>query len=108
MHRTVEAIIHPDGHVEMLEVVASDAPRRALLTILDEPPVSASEPMPETTDQSDQMDVLLRAAGLLVVPEEISADLESLSEEDLDRLWARIPPGIPLSQIIHEEREERF
>ena len=37
MHRTIEAIIETDGHVRLLEAIAVEAPRRALLTILDEP-----------------------------------------------------------------------
>ncbi len=37
MHRTVEAIVEKDGQVRLLEPVAVVAPRRALLTILDEP-----------------------------------------------------------------------
>ena len=39
MQRTIEAIIHPDGTVEPIEALESPMPRRALLTILDEPPV---------------------------------------------------------------------
>jgi hypothetical protein len=42
------------------------------------------------------------------VPEDSSDDLEPLSEEALDALWARIPVGTPLSQIVTEDREERF
>lgn len=46
MHRTIEAIIHPDGTVEVLEPVAGQARRRALLTILDEPPLADSPSAP--------------------------------------------------------------
>jgi hypothetical protein len=37
MFRTVEAIIESDGSVRLLEDVRLNAPRRALITILDEP-----------------------------------------------------------------------
>lgn len=37
MLRTVEAIVEMDGRVRLLEPVEVEAPRRALLTILDEP-----------------------------------------------------------------------
>lgn len=37
MHRTIEAIIETDGKVRLLEAIAVEQPRRALLTILDEP-----------------------------------------------------------------------
>ena len=41
MTRTVEAIIDEAGHVRLLEAVELPAARRALVTILDEEPVSA-------------------------------------------------------------------
>jgi len=37
MHKTIEAIIEADGTVRLLEAVEPGMPRRALLTILDEP-----------------------------------------------------------------------
>lgn len=37
MHQTFEAIIEADGRVRLLEPIAVAGPRRALLTILDEP-----------------------------------------------------------------------
>jgi hypothetical protein len=42
MHRTVEAIVGADGRVRLLEPVELDQPRRALLTILDEPAEDAT------------------------------------------------------------------
>ena len=42
MHRTVEAIIEADGRVRLLEPIEPGVPRRALLTILDEPAEEAS------------------------------------------------------------------
>ena len=36
--RTVEAVIDPDGHVRLVEPVSLPYPRRALVTILEEPP----------------------------------------------------------------------
>lgn len=42
MHRIVEAIVEADGRVRLLEPVDLETPRRALLTILDEPAEEAS------------------------------------------------------------------
>ena len=105
MHRTIEAIIHADGTIEALEDIEGTAPRRALLTILDEPPASS---LSGVQDDDEQAIALLRAAGLLMVPEDIPADLEPLTEAQLDELWSRIPLGTPLSQMIIEDREEFF
>jgi hypothetical protein len=104
MHRTIEVIIHPDGRIEPMETITGAITRRALLTILNEPPVM---PSPLVHDNI-ALDTLLSAAGLLELPSEISADLEPLSEETLDALWARIPVGTSLAQIIIEDREETF
>jgi hypothetical protein len=38
MHRTIEAIVEADGTVRLLESVEHGAPRRALVTLLDEAP----------------------------------------------------------------------
>ena len=94
MHRTIEAIIHADGTIEALEDIEGTAPRRALLTILDEPPASS---LSGVQDDDEQAIALLRAAGLLMVPEDIPADLKPLTETQLDELWSRIPLGTPLS-----------
>lgn len=104
MHRTIDVIVHPDGTIELLEPVAVSASRRALLTILEEAPADVSP----VADDDAALDALLLAAGLQEVPEDIPADLEPLSEEALDALWARIPAGTPLSQIVVEDREENF
>jgi hypothetical protein len=36
MHRTIEAIIEADGTVRLLEPIEGGAPRRALVTLLDD------------------------------------------------------------------------
>ena len=36
--RTVEAVIQPDGRVQLIEPLSLPSPRRALVTILEEPP----------------------------------------------------------------------
>jgi hypothetical protein len=54
------------------------------------------------------LDALLIATGLQELPEDIPEDLEPLSEEELDALWARLPMGTPLSHIVIEDREESF
>jgi hypothetical protein len=38
MHRTIEAIVEADGSIRLLEPVERGAPRRALVTLLDEAP----------------------------------------------------------------------
>jgi hypothetical protein len=43
MHQTVDAIVNQDGTVELLEGVTLNGPRRALVTILDEPGEGISE-----------------------------------------------------------------
>ena len=43
MIQTVEAIIDADGQVRLLGVLAVDAPRQALVTVLDEPASAPSE-----------------------------------------------------------------
>jgi hypothetical protein len=104
MHRTIDVIVHADGTIEPLEPVTVSGSRRALLTILEEAPARRSAPVNDDVT----LDALLLAAGLQELPEEVPADLEPLSEEALDALWARIPAGTPLSQIVIEDREERF
>lgn len=104
MHRTIDVIVHADGTIEPLEPVAVSGSRRALLTILEEGPANVSAPV----DDDATLDALLLAAGLQELPAELPDDLEPLSEEALDALWARIPVGTPLSQIVIEDREERF
>ena len=43
MIQTVEAVIDADGHVRLLGEVRVDAPRRALVTVLEEPAAVADE-----------------------------------------------------------------
>jgi hypothetical protein len=43
MIRTVAAVVDANGHVRLLEEVRLSAPRRALVTILDEGPQSGEE-----------------------------------------------------------------
>lgn len=43
MIRTVEAVIDNTGRVRLLEELHLDAPRRALVTVLDEPPEMVCE-----------------------------------------------------------------
>jgi hypothetical protein len=37
MLRTIEAVIEEDGQVRLLETISVSSPRRALVTVLDEP-----------------------------------------------------------------------
>jgi len=104
MHRTIDVIVHADGTIEPLEPVVVSSSRRALLTILEAAPASVTAP----TDTDVAIDALLLTAGLEELPDEIADDLKPLSEEALDALWARIPAGTALSQIVIEDREETF
>src|SRR4051794_2083032 len=63
-HRTLEAVIHSDGRVVLLSPIHLSEKRRALVTILDEPPPEVltgtlSDPSPQRAD--DQLD----CAGVL-------------------------------------------
>jgi hypothetical protein len=44
MIQTVEAVVDETGHVRLLGVVRVDGPRRALVTVLEEPAVMPGEP----------------------------------------------------------------
>jgi hypothetical protein len=105
MHRTVEAIVYPDGAVKILEPILADGPHRALLTILEKLPTT---PAQESHRDEVQIDEILRAAGLFDEADDIPSDLEPLSETARAELARRITDGASLTQIIHEEREERF
>jgi hypothetical protein len=50
----------------------------------------------------------MQAEGLIVIPEDIPAELTPLSPEEREALARRIPPGTPLSQLIDEDRDEQF
>jgi hypothetical protein len=43
MIRTVEAVLEETGEVRLLESVTASGPRRAFVTILEEPPIEAHE-----------------------------------------------------------------
>lgn len=43
MIQTVEAVVEADGRVRLLGDITLDGPRRALLTVLDEPPSGPGE-----------------------------------------------------------------
>jgi hypothetical protein len=102
MHRTIEAIVHPDGRIEALEPIESRGLRRALITILDE------APQPVLESDAERLDAVLCAAGLLDRASDIPEDLVMLSDTERVVLAQRNTRGIPLSQIISEGREERF
>lgn len=107
MHRTIDVIVHADGTIEPLEAVAISGSRRALLTILDEPSAQPAA-LPQGSPSTAELFAQLRAEGLIEIPLDIPADLMPLSEQEREALARRIPAGTPLSEIIIEEREERF
>jgi hypothetical protein len=47
MPRTIEAVIESDGHVRLLEPVTFSESRRALVTVLDELPMSERRARPQ-------------------------------------------------------------
>jgi len=104
MQRTIDVIVHADGTIELLEPVVVSGARRALRTILEDGPARVTTP----ADNDASINALLLRAGREELPDEIPDDLEPRSEEALDVLWARIPAGTPLSQIVIEDREETF
>lgn len=107
MYRTIEAIVHPDGRIEPLEPLAVSGPRRALLTVLDEPPIEVSAKL-GVSPSNEEFFAQLQAEGLIEPIEDIPADVMPLSEQEREALSRRIPAGKPLSEIIIEERDEQF
>lgn len=71
MIQTVEAVVEPDGRVRLLGEVRVSAPRRALVTVLEEPAVAPGEA------------ALLAEAAL-------AADW---SRPEEDAAWAHLQPG---------------
>lgn len=71
MIQTVEAVVDENGHVRLLGVVRVDAPRRALVTVLDEPAAMPGE------------------AALLAEPA-LAADW---SRPEEDAAWSHLQPG---------------
>lgn len=134
MPRTIEVIVHADGRIEPLEPIVVSGDQRGLLTILETPSevteaaqnstlaalmaqlqseglLAAPEPgavQASPIDDTIMIDALLITAGLQEMPGDIPESLEPLTEAALDALWGRIPDGTPLSQIVIEDREERF
>lgn len=72
MIQTVEAVIDEDGRVRLLGEVRIDAPRRALVTVLDEPAAAPGEA------------ALLAEAAL-------AADW---SRPEEDAAWSHLQPGM--------------
>ena len=68
--RTVEAVIEPDGQVRLIEPVSLPSARRALVTILEEPP-------------SDGDAALLSEAALA----------QDWNRPEEDAAWAHLQPG---------------
>jgi hypothetical protein len=72
MIQTIEAIIEPDGKVLLLESVQLKEPRRALVTILDDEPVTK---VPETALLSEQ------------------SLAEDWNRPEEDEAWSHLQPG---------------
>jgi hypothetical protein len=69
MHKTVEAVIEPDGRVRLVEPVRVGRPRRALVTILD--------------DESESETALLSEAALA----------EDWDRPEEDEAWQHLQPA---------------
>lgn len=100
MPRAVEAVLEPNGTIRLLEPLEVTGPRRVLVTVLDEPPVAVAS--------DDPIWAALRTAGVEPPRPARTPDEQPLTPEEQAMLDARIPPGRPLSEIIIEEREERY
>lgn len=70
MLRTIEAVVDADGRVRLLEPVDVQAPRRALLTILDEP-----------ADEAANLPALLSESAL-----------EDWNRPEEDEAWRHLQP----------------
>lgn len=70
MLRTIEAVVEADGRVRLLESVTVPVPRRALLTILDEP-----------ADEAANLPALLSEPAL-----------EDWNRPEEDRAWRHLQP----------------
>jgi len=71
MIQTVEAVVDADGHVRLLGEVHVDGPRRAFVTVLEEPATIVGEP------------ALLAEAALA----------EDWSKSEEDAAWSHLQPG---------------
>ncbi len=55
MNQTIEAIVDEQGHVKLLGTLHLNGPRRALLTVLDEPAGSPTDTAPLSSDEFDRL-----------------------------------------------------
>lgn len=104
MPRTIEVIVHADGRIEPLEPIVISGTRRGVLTIL-ETPSDATE-----ASQKTALAALLEqlyAEGLLTSLESGAIERQ-LSRKERIALAQRLSGSRPLSQIILEDREDRF
>jgi hypothetical protein len=104
--QTIEAILMPDGSIQLSEHVHAPTPRRVLVTILDEPAQVIKGNAPKT--EHDRVAEALLAAGLTKPRSSHIPDglLSSQERAALAQQFAQ-RGGKPLSQIVLEEREER-
>ena len=66
MLRTVEAVIEEDGQVRLLETISVSGPRRALVTVLDEPAVVL-----RTAWQDSRVVISVSDRGVGIPPEDL-------------------------------------
>ncbi|MCS6937913.1 MAG: hypothetical protein RMJ55_01420 [Roseiflexaceae bacterium] len=104
MPRTVEVIVHADGRIEPLEPIVVSGTQRGLLTILETPSDATEAPQNITVAT---LIAQLRAEGLLTSLESGAVE-KQLSLAERIALAQRVSDGRPLSQVILEDREERF
>ena len=92
---------------ELIVTLPDDVPVGPVELVLQ--PVAEPEQAKEPLTERERVLAQLRAAGLLVKPEDlvIPANLEYVSDEELIEL-GRLPPGAPSSdQLIDEDRGPR-
>jgi hypothetical protein len=70
-------------------------------------PLLLTPPNPATTAR-DRLRLALVAAGLLAPIPSVDPTLHPLTTEALHAFWEQIPVGKPLSEIVIEDREERY
>ncbi len=105
--QTIEAVLMPDGTIRLSQSLHAKTPQRVLVTLLDEP---ARLAFPETIQsERDRIDAVLIAAGLMQPrePQVLTGLLSDTERADLAKRMAHAG-GKPLSEVILEDREERW
>jgi hypothetical protein len=104
--RSVEAIIHPDGRIEALEPLRITSPQRAIITVLEEAPMSPGATDVSELPENKRIEAVLIAAGLVRPRPPLTSDISIPTAAELKEVAERLPAGLSLSEYIIAEREE--